>query len=319
MIDVVTVGETMAALAPGEVGSLKYINNFAKYIAGAESNVAIGIKRLGFKSGFISKLGKDPLGDYVEFFVRGEGVDVSQVKRDDEYRTGLLIKEMHTTKEPKVFYYRENSAASHLSPDDIDEDYIKKARHMHLTGITPALSDSAQNAFFRALNYAKQNGLRISFDPNLRLKLWPSVEEMKKVMLNIIPQVDVLLPGVEEGEILLGLNDPEDIIKGFYGMMEEGSLVVLKLGSEGALYYQGDQIVHVEPYKVDNIVDLIGAGDAFAAGLITGLLREMSIKEAVELANLVGALCITVKGDIEGLPTWEQVEVYQGKKEEVHR
>ena len=319
MIDVVTVGETMAALAPGEVGSLKYINNFAKYIAGAESNVAIGIKRLGFKSGFISKLGKDPLGDYVEFFVRGEGVDVSQVKRDDEHRTGLLIKEMHTTKEPKVFYYRENSAASHLSPDDIDEDYIKKARHMHLTGITPALSDSAQNAFFRALNYAKQNGLRISFDPNLRLKLWPSVEEMKKVMLNIIPQVDVLLPGVEEGEILLGLDDPEDIIKGFYGMMEEGSLVVLKLGSEGALYYQGDQIVHVEPYKVDNIVDLIGAGDAFAAGLITSLLREMSIKKAVELANLVGALCITVKGDIEGLPTWEQVEVYQGKKEEVHR
>jgi len=319
MIDVVTVGETMAALAPGDVGSLKYINNFAKYIAGAESNVAIGIKRLGFRSGFISKLGKDPLGDYVEFFVRGEGVDVSQVKRDDEHRTGLLIKEMHTTKEPKVFYYRENSAASHLSPDDIDEDYIKKARHMHLTGITPALSDSAQNAFFRALNYAKQNGLRISFDPNLRLKLWPSVEEMKKVMLNIIPQVDVLLPGVEEGEILLGLDDPEDIIKGFYGMMEEGSLVVLKLGSEGALYYQGDQIVHVEPYKVDNIVDLIGAGDAFAAGIITGLLREMSIKEAVELANLVGALCITVKGDIEGLPTWEQVEVYQGKKEEVHR
>jgi len=319
MIDVVTVGETMAALAPGEVGSLKYINNFAKYIAGAESNVAIGIKRLGFRSGFISKLGKDPLGDYVEFFVRGEGVDVSQVKRDDEHRTGLLIKEMHTTKEPKVFYYRENSAASHLNPDDIDEDYIQKARHMHLTGITPALSDSAQNAFFRALNYAKQNDLRISFDPNLRLKLWSSIEKMKKVMLNIIPQVDVLLPGVEEGEILLGLDDPEEIIKGFYDMMEEGSLVVLKLGSEGALYYQGDQIVHVEPYKVDNIVDLIGAGDAFAAGLITGLLREMSIKEAVELANLVGALCITVKGDIEGLPTWEQVEVYQGKKEEIHR
>jgi len=319
MIDVVTVGETMAALAPGEVGSLKYANNFSKYIAGAESNVAIGVKRLGFKSGFISKLGKDPLGDYVEFFVRGEGVDVSQVKRDDEHRTGLLIKEMHTTKEPKVFYYRENSAASHLNPDDIDEDYIKKARHMHLTGITPALSDSAQNAFFRALNYAKQNDLRISFDPNLRLKLWPTIEKMKKVMLNIIPQVDVLLPGVEEGEILLGLDDPEEIIKGFYDMMEEGSLVVLKLGSEGALYYQGDQIVHVEPYKVDNIVDLIGAGDAFAAGLITGLLRDMSIKEAVELANLVGALCITVKGDIEGLPTWEQVEVYQGKKEEIHR
>jgi 2-dehydro-3-deoxygluconokinase len=319
MIDLVTIGETMVAMAPQEVGSLKYSNNFSKYIAGAESNVAIGVKRLGFNSGWISKLGKDPLGDYVEFFVRGEGVDVSQVRRDEKHRTGLLIKEMHTTKEPKVFYYRDNSAASHLSKADINEDYIKSAKHLHLTGITPALSQSAQKAFFEALRVARENKLRISFDPNLRLKLWDTKEEMKKLILEIIPQVNVLLPGVEEGKILLGLSDPEEIIKGFYEMMEPGSLIVLKIGSKGALYYQGDQIKHVEPYVVDNIVDLIGAGDAFAAGLISGLLKKMSIKEAVELANLVGALCITIKGDIEGLPTWEQVEIYQGKKEEIHR
>jgi len=314
MIDLVTIGETMAAMAPSEVGSLKYLNNFSKYIAGAESNVAIGVKRLGFNSGWISKLGKDPLGDYVEFFVRGEGVDVSQVRRDKEHRTGLLIKEMHTTKEPKVFYYRDNSAASHLDKEDINAEYIENAKHLHLTGITPALSKSAQAAFFEALRVARESDLKISFDPNLRLKLWDSIEEMRKVMLEIIPQVNVLLPGVE-----LGLSDPEEIIKGFYEMMEPGSLIVLKIGSKGALYYQGDQIEHVEPYCVDNIVDLIGAGDAFAAGLITGLLRELPIRKAVELANLVGALCITVKGDIEGLPTWEQVEVYQGKKEEIHR
>src|SRR6056297_702212 len=312
MIDLVTIGETMAAMAPQEVGSLKYLNTFSKYIAGAESNVAIGVKRLGFNSGWISKLWKDPLGDYVEFFVRGEGVDVSQVKRDKEHRTGILIKEMHTTKEPKVFYYRENSAASCLTEEDIDQNYIKNARHLHLTGITPALSQSAQAAFFKALQVARENNLKISFDPNLRLKLWDSIEEMKKVMLKIIPQVNVLLPGVEEGEILLGQSDPEEIIKEFYEMMEPGSLIVLKIGAEGALYYQGDQIEHVEPYCVDNIVDLIGAGDAFAAGLITGLLRGLPIQEAVELANLVGALCITVKGDIEGLPNWEQVEIYQG-------
>jgi len=319
MIDLVTIGETMAAMTPNEVGSLKYLNNFSKYIAGAESNVAIGVKRLGFNSGWISKLGKDPLGDYVEFFIRGEGVDVSQVRRDSEHRTGLLIKEMHTTKEPKVFYYRDNSAASHLAKEDLDEEYIKSAKHLHLTGITPALSKSAQSAFFETLSLARQNNLKISFDPNLRLKLWDSIEEMKKVILKIIPKVNVLLPGVEEGEILLGLSDPEEIIKEFYEMMEPGSLIVLKIGAEGALYYQGDQIEHVEPYCVDKIVDLIGAGDAFAAGLITGLLRELPIQEAVELANLVGALCITVKGDIEGLPNWEQVEIYQGKKEEIHR
>lgn len=319
MIDLVTIGETMAAMAPKEVGSLKYLNKFSKYLAGAESNVAIGVRRLGFDSAWISKLGKDPLGDYVEFFIRGEGVDVSQVKRDEEHRTGLLIKEMHATKEPKIFYYRDNSAASHLTKNDIDEDYIKKASHLHLTGITPALSQSAQEAFFEALQVAKNNNLKISFDPNLRLKLWDTLEEMREVMLNIIPQVNILLPGVEEGELLLGLSDPEEIIREFYEMMKPGSLIVLKIGSEGALYYQGDQIKHVEPYFVDNIVDLVGAGDAFAAGLIAGLLKGLPIKEAVDLANLVGALCITVKGDIEGFPTWEEVEVYRGNKEEIHR
>lgn len=319
MIDVVTIGETMAAMTADGVGSLKYQNNFSKHIAGAESNVAIGVKRLGFNSGWISKLGEDPLGDYVEFFVRGEGVDVSQVTRDKEHRTGLLIKEMHTTKEPKVFYYRGNSAASHLSKNDINEDYIKNAKHLHLTGITPALSDSAQGAFFEALKIARENNLKISFDPNLRFKLWENTEKMKEVMLDIIPRVNILLPGIEEGEVLLGVSDPEEIIKGFYEMMDPGSLIVLKTGSDGALYYNGNQIEHAEPYCVDNIVDLIGAGDAFASGLIAGLLRDMSIKEAVELANLVGALCITIKGDIEGLPTWEQVKVYQGKEEEIHR
>ena len=319
MIDVVTIGETMAAMAADGVGSLKYQNDFSKHIAGAESNVAIGVKRLGFNSGWISKLGEDPLGDYVEFFVRGEGVDVSQVTRDKEHRTGLLVKEMHTTKEPKVFYYRDNSAASHLSKNDINEDYIKNAKHLHLTGITPALSESAQAAFFEALRVARENNLRISFDPNLRFKLWESTEKMKEVMLDIIPRVNILLPGIEEGEVLLGVSDPEKIIKGFYEMMEPGSLIVLKTGSDGALYYNGNQIEHAKPYCVDNIVDLIGAGDAFASGLITGLLRDMSIKESVELANLVGALCITIKGDIEGLPTWEQVKVYQGKEEEIHR
>lgn len=319
MIDLVTIGETMAALTPTEFGSLKHVNNFTKFIAGAESNVAIGVKRLGFNTAWISKLGKDSLGDYVEFFIRGEGVDVSQIKRDEKHRTGLMIKEMHNTKEPKVFYYRENSAASHLNKKDIKEEFIKKAKHLHLTGITPSLSQSAQSAFFEALRVARKNNLKISFDPNLRIKLWDSIEEMKELMLKVIPQVDVLLPGVEEGKILLGISDPEEIIKSFYKMMKPGSLIVLKIGSKGALYYQGDQIVHVKAYPVDNIVDLIGAGDAFAAGLITGLLKELPIKEAVELANLVGALCITVKGDIEGLPTWEEIEIYQGKKKEIHR
>lgn len=317
MLDVVTFGETMVAMTPEKTGSLKYINKFSKHIAGAESNFAIAIKRLGFKSGWISKLGNDPLGDFVEFFIRGEGVDVSRVERDSRFPTGLMVKELHSLKEPKVYYYRNNSAANLISPADIEPGYIKQAKFLHLTGITPAISESCKKAFFKALNIARENEVKVLFDPNLRLKLWKNKKKMKEVILNIIPQVDILLPGIEEGKMILGLEDPEEIVKSFYNLMS--GLVVLKMGKRGALFYNGEDIIQVPAYKVEKVIDSIGAGDAFAAGLTAGLLRDYSIKRSVELANIVAAHCITVKGDIEGLPTWQEIEVMQGHKEVVDR
>lgn len=317
MLDVITMGETMVAITSDNSHSFKYANQFSKHIAGAESNFAIGVQRLGLKSGWISSLGKDPLGDYIEFFVRGEGVDVSQVKRDENYNTGLMIKDIINQKKANVYYYRENSAASRISPKDIDENYIKQAKFIHLSGITLALSDKTKESLLKMISIAKKNNIQVSFDPNLRQKLWADKLKMKKEVLDIIKKSDILLPGVEEGKILLGISSPEKIIKEFYEIM--GGLVVLKLGEEGALYYRGNEIVHIPAYKIETVIDPIGAGDAFAAGLISGLLKKMDIKEAVKLANMVGAYCVTVKGDIEGLPTWEQIEMSQGLKEDYQR
>ena len=317
MLDVITMGETMVAMTAENAGSIKYADRFSKHIAGAESNFAIGITRLGFNAGWISKVGDDPLGDFVEFSVRGEGVDVSELKRDSDRPTGLMIKEILSKDRARVFYYRKDSAASAISASDINEDYLKQAKFIHLSGITPALSRSAGEALFRVLEIAAENKIKISFDPNIRQKLWQDKEKMKKVMLEIIKKTDIILPGIEEAEILLGIKEPEKAAKKFHQLM--GGTVVLKLGEQGALYYDGKKMDKVDAYPVEEVVDPIGAGDAFAAGLIAGFLKEMDLAEAVELANLVGAYCVRVKGDIEGLPTWQEVEIIQGEQSEMQR
>lgn len=317
MLDVITMGETMVAMTAENTGSIKYADRFSKHIAGAESNFAIGITRLGFDAGWISKVGKDPLGDFVEFSVRGEGVDVSELKRDSERPTGLMVKEILSKDRAKVYYYRQNSAASAITAAEINEEYLKQAKYIHLSGITPALSETAGEAFFKILKIAEEHEIKVSFDPNLRYKLWENKEKMKNELLKIIKKTDIVLPGMEEAETLLGVKEPETAAEKFYQLM--GGTVVLKLGEEGSLYYDGKNMERVPAFEIEEVMDPIGAGDAFAAGLIAGLLKDFELKKAVELANLVGAYCVTVKGDIEGLPSWEEVKLIQGKKDEMLR
>ncbi len=316
MIDVVTLGETMVLLNPEEEGSLKYINRFVKQIGGAESNFAIALSRLGVKVGWISRVGEDGFGDYLEFFIRGEGVDVSHIIKDPVHPTGLMIKERRIVGDTKVYYYRRDSAASHMRPEDLDEEYISQAKYLHLTGITPALSDSCKETIYRAIDIAHKNGLTITFDPNLRFKLW-GIDEMKKTILDIVSKVDIIFPGLEEGRVLLDMEKPQDIIKKF---LDIGSrVIVLKVGEEGAILGTEDKIVSIPGYKISKVVDPIGAGDGFDAGFVAGLLRGYSLEDSVELANALGAFALTVKGDIEGYPTWKDLEVFLGKREEINR
>lgn len=315
MLDVITLGETMVLLAPVETGSLKYVNNFSKHLGGAESNFAIGLSRLGFKTGWISRLGNDSFGDYIEFFLRGEGIDISRVKRDNEHPTGLMIKERRGIRETKVYYYRNNSAASKMDPEDLDEEYLRQAKFLHLTGITPALSSSCKELTFKAIDFARENGITITFDPNLRLKLWER-EEMQKVILDICSKVDIVLPGLEEGKILLDLEKPEEIINEILKLGPK--VVVLKAGKKGAFYGTRSGKEYVPGYQVE-CVDPIGAGDGFAAGFVAGQLKGYDLYKSVKLANAVGAFAVTVKGDVEGLPTWDELQVFLGNKENTNR
>lgn len=315
-LDLITFGETMVVFNPLSKGPLRHVHSYTKSIGGAESNVAIDIKRLGHTSGWFSNLGDDEFGRYIEFVVRGEGVDVSRVATDTKHRTGILFKERFGHVNSNVYYYRENSASSHLCVDNIDEEYIKQAKILHITGITPALSESARQATFKAISIAKDNGVIVSFDPNIRLKLWDK-DTMIKVLLEIANQSDIIFPGCDEAEILLGLTNHKEIIQAFHNM--GNSVVALKLGKDGCIVSNKSEYHKVPGYQVPQVEDSVGAGDGFAAGFLSGYLKELSLFESGEYANAVGAMSTQVKGDMEGYPSLRQLLTFSNKIEHIDR
>lgn len=310
-MDVVTFGETMVLFTAGSYGPLRFARQFDKSIGGAESNMSIALARLGHQVGWISRLGNDEFGLYIRDFIRGEGVDTSRVQFDSAYPTAVFFKERQIAQEPKVYYYRKGAAASQMSAGDLDEEYISKAKYLHITGITPALSESCKEAVFASIKMARKHGLTVVFDPNIRLKLW-SKEQARETLMEIAGLCDIILPGIEEGEILTGETEPGKVAAAF---LDKGAkLVVIKLGAKGAFYAEGDQSEFVPGFPVKQIVDPIGAGDGFAAGFLSGLLRGYSYFDAVTLGNRVGAYAVTTVGDVEGYPFWSQIEPGAGQE-----
>lgn len=312
----------MVMFQPMGEGALSYSPLFQRTVAGAESNVSIGLRRLGKSARWISRLGCDPFGETINATLAGEGVDTSHVIWDDSAPTAVMFKEFKGYGDPNVYYYRRHSAASRLSPDDVREEWFEGASHLHVTGITPALGPSTADMIAQAMRTAKQKGLSVSFDPNLRRKLWDEARA-RETLLSLIPLCDVFLPGIDEAEFLSGAMEREAYGKAFLGMGP--AVVVIKLGEEGSVGFAGGQTWFVPAYKVERTVDTVGAGDAFAAGLLSLLadsphweperLRDI-LPRAMERANAYGALATQFKGDWEGLPKLSELErLLQGKKQ----
>lgn len=316
LMDVVTFGESLVVFSPENSGPLRYVNGFRKSLGGAESNFAIALSKLGHQVGWFSKLGDDEFGIFIKNSIRGEGIDVSRVTLTSEANTGLLFKERYQNINPNVYYYRKNSAASRISPSDIDEEYIKQAKILHITGITPAISKSAAEAVFKAVCIAKENNVMVSFDPNLRLKLW-SIEEAKPILLKIAAMADIVMPGIDEAKLLINVEEPEEIAKYFLNLGSK--LVAVKLGEKGCYLNNGQEAMYVSGFKVEKLEDTVGAGDGFAAGLISASLRNLNLQETGEYANGVGAMATLVKGDMEGYPSFEQLMEFIGKRHHIER
>ncbi|WP_044895743.1 sugar kinase [Bacillus alveayuensis] len=317
MNDVLTIGDAMITFNPSSKGPLRFVHSFERKVGGAELNVAIGCARLGLKTGWISRLGNDEFGRYILHFIRGEGIDVSEVKLVDGYPTSLNFKEILEDGSGRTFYYRANSPTTTLTAEALNEEYIQKAKLLHITGVFLAI-DKEKNAevLKRAVSIAKKSGMLISLDPNIRLKLW-SKEEAKEALTSFLPYVDILLTGSEEAEILLGVSNPKEIIERCksYGI----SYIAIKQGEKGSIGYYNGQYMEAPPVKPRKVVDTVGAGDGFDAGFIYGVLHGWSLERTLKFANTIGSMVVSVSGDNEGLPYIEDVLVQLGEKNIIER
>ncbi len=304
-IDILSFGETMAMFVADHSGDLAQVEQFHKRIAGADSNVAIGLARLGFNVAWLSRVGNDSLGRFVLDTLSKEGLDCRHVAVDPLHPTGLQFKSREDAgADPQVEYFRKGSAASHLSVAALNPALLQ-ARHLHATGIPPALSDATRELSFELMRQMRKAGRSVSFDPNLRPSLWASEQQMIREINALAALADWVLPGLSEGRLLTGFDDPADIAA-FY--LDQGAeAVAIKLGADGAYYRTQMDQGFVAAVPVENVVDTVGAGDGFAVGMISALLENLSFAEAVQRGNWIGSRAVQSRGDMEGLPTRSQL------------
>ena len=262
---------------------------------------------MGHSAGWISRLGDDELGRYIHNFLKGEGVDVSHVIFDPEAATGLYFvqRDYPVPGKSVIYYYRKGSAASRLSPEDVNADYISSAKIFHTTGVTLALSESCRRAVDRAVEIAKKGGIEFSFDTNIRLKLWRP-EEARMVISEYIGSADVLFTDTEDSEIIVGESDPSAASERLLSMGPE--TVVVKMGERGAFAVNRDGESAMKSAFEVPVVDVIGAGDSFDAAFLSCRIRGLELEKSLEIANAAGALCVTVRGDVEAIPSFEDVQ-----------
>lgn len=314
MPEFVTFGETMAVFAPCEAVPLRYCSDYKLRIAGAESNTAISLAKLGHSTGWISRLGDDELGAYVLNSIRAEGVDTSSVITDENHRTGLMVKQL-SAGETSVFYYRENSAASHFSKEDINFDAIKSAKIIHLTGITPVLGDSCMEACEEIVRFANENNIMLSFDPNIRLRLWGNTDYTEKIA-SFMYSSSIVLLGLDEAKRLTGTDKPVEIVN---NLRQKGvRYIAIKNGSDGAWCADDTELIHIGAESC-RCVDPVGAGDGFNAGFISGILRGKPLEICGKMGAIAGAMATENTGDIEGYPTLSQMNTRLNKTDVIYR
>jgi 2-dehydro-3-deoxygluconokinase len=285
---VLTVGETMALLDPLDEGPPRLGMRFALRFAGAESNLAIGLARLGVDVRWVSRLGRDPFGDLIEKGLAREGVDVRLVTRDDA-PTGIFWK-WRADGATHVEYRRGGSAASRLTPADVPDTALESVRVVHLSGITMAISDTARELALDVARRAKTAGAVVVFDPNFRPTLPDTPAAAAERQRAILPYVDWYLCGETEAALLW----PDG---------EIGVPSVVRIGARGAIV----EGAVVPPPRHAAVVDEVGAGDAFAAGFVYGLLQGWSPKACAHAGNVIAACALAATGDWETLPRIDDV------------
>jgi 2-dehydro-3-deoxygluconokinase len=302
-VDLLTFGESMVSLR--SAGPLSAGGALTMHVAGAESNVAVGVARLGHSTSWAGVVGADPHGEFILRQLRAEGVGL-QHREDPARRTGVMFLEQRTADVTRAFYYRSDSAGSTLGREDVDRALQQGARILHLTGITAALSPEARKAVEYAAERAAADGLVGSLDVNYRSKLW-SRDDAREVLTPLVRHATILIASDDELDLVAaapaGARGPEaaeaamaDELLGI-GVRE----VVIKRGAAGAGVHSLDGRWETAAVPVTS-VDTVGAGDAFTAGYLSALLDGADIPGRLQRGALTGAFAVSTAGDWEGLP-----------------
>jgi 2-dehydro-3-deoxygluconokinase len=286
---VACVGETMVSFIPSDGTALDATARVGLDIAGAESNVAMYLADHGLDARWVSRLGDDAFGRRVLHRVRTAGVDVSGVVTDPVRPTGLLFKDPAENGTTRVSYYRQGSAASAMGPYVLDEEVMRTADVWHFTGITPALSMTCRDLVEAAIG---GDGPTVSFDVNLRPAVWS--EAPGGLLRRLAQAADIVFVGLDEAQALWGdeLREPSDV----RALLSLPRVVVVKDGAKAATAFFGESCTCVPALAV-HVVELVGAGDAFAAGFLAGLLRGESPERCLRLGHLTAASALSVVGD----------------------
>lgn len=299
--DVVTLGETMVSLrtsTPLRLGGVLQMS-----MAGSESNIAIGLARLGHSVRWGGRVGDDEVGTYLLRTLRAESVLVDTVSIDPDRATGLMLAERRINDLSRVSYYRSNSAGSALSETDATACMAAAPRLLHVTGITPALSDSAAAAVTEAVRLAKAAGALVSVDVNYRSKLW-GIDAARTRLTALARSADIVIASDDELALVVtaaAMRDGEAAVAAELAAAGVRT-VVIKRGAHGASVYTDGQVMHAPALPV-TVCDTIGAGDAFTAGYLSGVLDGLRPAEALHRGTVTGAFAVAALGDWEGAPT----------------
>jgi len=296
--DIVSLGECMVELFSEE--PIARASSFHKAYGGDTLNTLVAAARLGASTGYITRVGDDPFAPFLLESWRAEGIDVSHARVSEGFN-GLYFISLLPGGEREFTYYRQGSAASTMTPADLDPTYIGGARVLHVSGISQAISPSCRETVLAAVRLAHERGALVSYDPNLRRKLWPSLGEARTAMQEVLPFADIVLPSApEEMTDLLGARTPEEGVERLWAA-GVGTAAV-KLGGKGCLLGCDGRVIAIPPFVPDGVVDATGAGDAFDGAFLHGLVSGLSPEEAARLAVVCGALSLRKRGAIGGLP-----------------
>ena len=301
---VLTFGEALVGYGSIE-DDLKVATQFTRFPGGADLNVAVGLTRLGLRATWASVLGNDPHGDYLADAV--DQLGITPLVRRAAGPTALMFKAGGADGDPEVLQVRHQTAFAQHADALLTADVLRfeGIDHLHLTGIVLGISPVVRAAALTLFEAAIAAGISVSFDPNLRLNLWPDPEEMRTVINTVAERATVVMPGLEEARLLTDHHEPEEIAKAY---LESGAgEVVIKLGAEGAHAWTGDgQTARSRRFSVTPI-DTVGAGDGFAAGYLAAFLTSTNLQERVDQGAAVGALATTRRGDLAAMPAREEV------------